>query len=259
MHWVIQNNLYQEAAYDDLKKAIYRSHLEYTEVQVIPFSHEITPMPTAVNPIVVMGSYSLCLAANKLGWSPGAFMNDNFDHTAYSNHYAEHLLNSDATVCPLGEVPDNVDEPVFFMRPLDDSKSFAGMIVDIRECESWIEKIQAVQDENYTTLRTDTQVVVAPIKHILREYRFFVVGGKVITGSLYKMGGRVTYQRCVDDADQFAQEMADTWCPDNAFVLDIALTEEGYKVIEINCMNAAGYYACDVSKIIQAVEELMTP
>ena len=41
-----------------------------------------------------------------------------------------------------------------------------------------------------------------------------------------------------------------------AFVLDVADTLEGPKVIEVNNFNSAGLYACDVGKIVDAVEAM---
>jgi len=49
--------------------------------------------------------------------------------------------------------------------------------------------------------------------------------------------------------------MVDMWQPADAFVLDIALTHNGYKVLEVNCLNSAGFYAADVSKLVQAIME----
>jgi len=50
--------------------------------------------------------------------------------------------------------------------------------------------------------------------------------------------------------------MVDLWSPDVGFVLDIADTPEGFKVIEVNCLNASGFYACDMAKVVFALEEL---
>ena len=167
------------------------------------------------------------------------------------------MLNYDGHVVKFGEA-DTADPSlgVFFMRPYHDTKSFAGQIINRGDFQDWKEKIRRIQDENYTTISTNTLVVVAPLKKILREYRFFIVDGRVITGSLYKMGDRVTYQENTDDAGAFAQKMTFDFEPSRAFVLDIALTEEGYKVIEANCFNSAGLYACDVNKIVNAVESM---
>ena len=58
------------------------------------------------------------------------------------------------------------------------------------------------------------------------------------------------------DAIKFVEDRIRQWTPDKAFCVDVALVEDGYKVIEINCINAAGFYKADVFKLVQALEEL---
>ena len=96
----------------------------------------------------------------------------------------------------------------------------------------------------------------SPGKRIYREYRFFVVNGKVVTGSQYRVGLRVFSTECNEkDVIRYAQKMVDLWSPDVGYVLDIADTPEGFKVIEVNCLNASGFYACDMGKVVFALEE----
>jgi hypothetical protein len=51
--------------------------------------------------------------------------------------------------------------------------------------------------------------------------------------------------------------MIQTWRPAQAFVMDIADTPDGPKVIEINNINSSGFYACDPQSIIVALESLV--
>jgi uncharacterized protein YuzB (UPF0349 family) len=75
---------------------------------------------------------------------------------------------------------------------------------------------------------------------------------------LYKRGDRVIHLPLIkgEDAEIFAEAMVENWQPDRAFVIDVASTDEGYKVIEYNCLNSAGFYASDVAKIVNAIEEM---
>jgi hypothetical protein len=45
------------------------------------------------------------------------------------------------------------------------------------------------------------------------------------------------------------------WAPLDCFVLDVADTPLGLKVIEVNCINASGYYEADMNKLVMALEE----
>jgi glutathione synthase/RimK-type ligase-like ATP-grasp enzyme len=94
----------------------------------------------------------------------------------------------------------------------------------------------------------------ASLKKIYNEYRYFVVDGKVVTGSQYKLGKRVVYGETDQNID-IAQTFVDMLNKniDQPYVIDIALTDDGYKVIELNTMNCAGFYACDMQKLVTAI------
>ncbi len=38
--------------------------------------------------------------------------------------------------------------------------------------------------------------------------------------------------------------------------MDIGLTKDGHKLIELNCFNSAGFYDCDVKEIVEKVSAL---
>ena len=98
---------------------------------------------------------------------------------------------------------------------------------------------------------------MAPCKEILAEYRFFVIDGEVVTGSQYKIGDQVQSSAAVpSDIYNYASEQAARWQPNRAFAIDIAQTPEGPKIIELNSANSAGFYACDIGKIVDAVERM---
>ena len=50
--------------------------------------------------------------------------------------------------------------------------------------------------------------------------------------------------------------MIQQWQPSRGFVIDIAEAAEGPKIIEINNLNSSGFYCCDVSKIVQTIEQM---
>ena len=253
LHWIIQDSPYREEGHYALKGILERMNIPHTEVKVVPFSHEIVPEPQAENPIIVMGSITLAKIADQRNWSPGVFINEHFDYRSYIDHYGSHMLNFDAVICEFGSV--NVPWPRFFFRPTADSKAFGGTIMMDVDVKAWSDSVKSIEQQNYTTIDSSTPVVVAPLKEIYTEHRFFVVDGKVVTGSLYKRGDKVVYDVEPDDseASTFAQKMVDIWQPAEAFVLDIAFTPNGYKVLEVNCFNSAGYYAIDVSKLVNVL------
>jgi len=44
---------------------------------------------------------------------------------------------------------------------------------------------------------------------------------------------------------------------EEVYVMDIALMEEGYKLIECNCFNGTGFYDHDIEKIIESINEFV--
>lgn len=258
MYWIVQDNLYHERGYDAFCDALVRLEIPHTFVQVIPFSHELSPAPDVVNPVIVMGSTTLAKHAKKLGWVPGAFLNENSNFLAWRKHYGEELLNHDAIVCRFSETIDLLPGEEVFIRPVEDTKSFAGTLMVKYDLEKWYESVANLEISSWTSITSDELVLMADPKTIQQEFRFFVVDGEVITGSRYKLGWRVTCEEVPEgDASQvYAQRMVDKWQPDRAFCLDVALTLNGYRIIEVNCINSAGFYAADMNKLVHALNQM---
>lgn len=263
MHWIIQDNLYREEGASDLVATLERFAIPHDLVKVLPFSDHLDPLEQTV-PVVhpqglvmVCGSTTLARIANRRGWVPGSFLNEDHDYRAWHTHYGSKLLNADARVCRFADV-----EPIwpdgFFIRPCEDTKSFAGQCMDWAEFSDWRRRVIEL-NETYTSLNGETMVSYGPIKRIFREARFFVVDGRIVTSSTYKIGSRISYSTDVPPTMvDFAQQMIDLWSPARAFVIDVALVdgEDEPKVVEINCLNSAGFYLADVQKLVMAIEAM---
>jgi len=255
MIWVVQENLFNEKEYRRFLQIIEKSGIEYRTVKVIPFSHEMIPAIEYEGKKVAYGSTTLMKIVLKEGWDPGCYFNENFDARKWSPAYGKDMLNSDAVFCKFKDVPLDYEE--IFIRPCEDLKLFTGEVTSRDKFKEWQERVLTMDSES--TLTKETYVAVSMPKKINREYRFFVVDGEIVTGSLYKIGRTVTTSIAVEPAAlKFAQRMVRKWSPHKVFVIDVAHTPEGYKVIEINCANGAGFYSCDVSKLVQAIYVLET-
>jgi hypothetical protein len=257
MFWILQDNLYDEGAFKNLLEQLDRQDTKYQVVKVIPFVGEMIPeVEPQDNHVFVLGATSMSKIAKRKGWVPGYF-DENLNYQTLLENYGSYMLNATCVVGTFAKLEKKWDE--FHLRPVLDTKSFAGTVMDWEEFEEWRAKVLAIGEEenSLTTLTGKDQVVMSPLTEIHAEYRFYVVDGKVVTGSLYKQGRRVIYKSDVDESVyKFAQEMVTLWSPNRAFALDIADTPNGFKVIEINSINSAGFYACDMGKFVAAINAM---
>ena len=263
MYWVLQENLFQEAHWDALIKTLGRLELPYSVHKIIPFSNHLEPEISPEGPVIVMGAIRLATIAKQRGWKPGSFENGNFDFEKQRKHWGELMLNADAVVCKFEEVPNycgviQTEDDHFFMRPVHDTKSFTGMVTNWTEFRDWHRRLViAFEEDSRCTVKPKTPVVISKPKVITWEYRLWIVDGKVVTSSAYKAGGRLMVNPYVNPAAiEFAEKAAKSWAPARAFVMDIAETPEGLKIIEVNNINSAGFYSCNIGKMIEALEDM---
>ena len=69
--------------------------------------------------------------------------------------------------------------------------------------------------------------------------------------------GEYTIRRSLCDrrALALAETAARIWQSASAFVIDIAITPVGAKVIEINCLTTSGFYGADIDLLGEALEQ----
>jgi hypothetical protein len=258
MRWVIERNLF--FANDQMRfvNALAVRGSPRLLVDFVPFLHDILPDPGPAPPLVAMGSTNFIRTVIKKGWKPGAWYNDNFSSEVWSRHLGNLFLNNDGIVQTFGGLQF---EGVRFVRPCLDLKAFSGMLVHATHIDEWRDagrQYDVMSEEN--VLSDDTLVLVAPPKAISREFRFFVVGQQAVSGCQYTPlpEDHFTAASYFIAARDFAQRVSQRWEPAEAYVMDIArLPDNTHRVIEYNCLNAAGLYECPVDPIIEAIENLV--
>jgi hypothetical protein len=258
MHWVVQNNIYREDGYESLINALDSLKLPYSVHRCAPFLGTLDPEPVIPDgsQVVVMGGVSIGVEARRRGWRPGVFHGNSFSHYRQVHHWGEWMLNHDAWFGSLGQVKEQ-GHP-FFIRTEYDDKAFNGQVMDWPQFLEWRERVCSRTPEDNPTVNMATKVVVAPKKEIFNETRVWIIDGKAVTASLYKTGTR---KRCSEvvlpSVLTFAESMAKKWMPHRAYVIDIADTPNGLKAIEVNTLNSSGFYACNVQKLIMAIENAL--
>lgn len=271
LRWVVQKDLWNEKGYRQLLDALEGRGIPHDVVTVRPFIHDFRPEIRPEGPTIVMGWEGFGIRARALGWRPGAYLSTNLDQRIWMTEWGSRCLNSDSVIGRLADVP--TDRGQIFIRPVLDDKSFAGRLDTPETLASWKEDLAAVvagmeEGESLPTVTLDTTVAWASPKTILAEWRFFVVGGVVVTGSRYQRNGRSSHARMTrpdiespqwsstlePDPWTFAQEAAEWWSPLPNFVIDVADTPDGLRIIECGCLNAAGWYDSDVAALVDAIE-----
>lgn len=196
--------------------------------------------------VVVYGSVRLSRIALMNGWD-GVYVNDNFDNSKWVKNRND-MLNQDMEVCSIKELSNHLDKRLF-LRPEKDNKSFRA---GIYERQDMLDLISAAEMGDNHGYGTSSEVVMASPKDLTVEERYFVVGGEVVTGSIYAQYGVPLAQPITSDIKiKNAQTMADVWLPHETCVMDLMDTNEGYKVIEFNAFNSSGFYEHDIDAIVK--------
>ena len=212
--------------------------------------------------VITVGDIELILRLRaEKRWTPGVFANvEQFFCSNYYCKFGQFLLNSDYMMLPFGELSRcrefllktlGIDGRIF-VRPDSPLKLFTGQVATEGNFDADLELME------FYGFPSNEIVVVSSPKSIIREWRFVVVEGRVITGSEYVVGQEYSYAPATDEgAKEFATRLAQlAGEPDPVWVIDVAQTEAGdYGLMEIGGFSFASLYACDKALVVKAVSQ----
>ena len=254
MHWVIQDNLYADVGTEALVDVLRHLSISFTTVSML--SGALLPDIHPTGPVMACGSVGLTRIAHERGWQPGSFRNPSHSYKACVAHWAREMLNADARMTAFKDVKPAGKR--VFIRPAEDAKYFNGGVMDSDDVRAWRDAVvRGEKSPIRCSPRMDgnTQVVCGPPVIIHKECRFFVVDGDVVAWSTYKQGSAMVASPDVDPVSmKHARVCVRVWQPARAFVLDTALTINGPRIVEVNCINSAGFYGANVEHIVLAIE-----
>ena len=252
MHYIVQENLFREDNHENLIIGLEKLDLTYEIVKVIPFYDEVE-FETDRKDIFPFGSLTMARICKKYGWNPGFMLNDNYDYLVYKDYYKDNLLNYDSKIIKFGD-EDFFSEKIFFARPTKDTKVFTGRVFDMEQWRDF--RNYSLTNGHSTVLDKDNDIQISTIKQIQQEIRFWIVKGEIVTASQYRLGNRLLFNDIIDSsAYDYCREMIKVFQLNDAFVMDICLCNDEYKIVECGCINCAGFYKADMQKILFAVEE----
>lgn len=254
--WLVQSNLVSKERSQSVNWALQELEIPYVDCCVIPFSDELEfpSYPPLGKDTIPYGSTSLIKHSTEMRWW-GLFLNSNFNVQSY-NENRKDMLNSDAVFMTVKQASTIFSKmkpnEVWFIRPVEDLKIFSGTVTTAEEIGRWMASI----DSGNFQFTEDTMVAISQPKTILAEWRWFVVDGEIVDGSMYYHNGSF-YKKHETDDDVIAeaQKLAESWLPHWTCVMDVALTTEGPRVIEFNCLNGSGFYDHDIKKIVREVTD----
>ena len=231
--------------------ALNRLELPYEIVKVLPFI-ETMEFQTDRKDIFPFGSLKMARVSAQYGWKPGSQMNENHDYMVYKEYYKENLLNWDSKIYKFGD--NFFSKDIFFARPTKDTKVFTGKVFDMAEWRTF--RDYSLTNGHSTILDVDTEIQVSSVKNIQQEIRFWIVKGKIVTASQYKIGSRVISNENVDQAAyDFCDKMISIFQLNDAFVMDLCLVNGEYKIVECGCINCAGFYKSNLQKLLMSLED----
>lgn len=241
--WLIQVVDVEKDKFNQLLNILERFNIDYK--LVTPKKNKIISLvtgkeflPDENKEYFVCGSYALAKNAEKI-IKNSVFNIDKYSSEDFVKIFGqESFVNHDIQIIEAKDIDWNNNSKLF-IRPVNDVKTFNGGV--------------------YTKESFDYNgfVAIAKIKEISQEYRFFVVNKEIVSGSIYKMNGKFFESENIDDgAICFAKEMINLFSEDN-YALDIAKINNDYKIVELNCLNSAGFYKNDLYKFVNAIESYM--
>lgn len=266
MRWLVQEFLNNNSNIIRIIHALEECSVDYLLIRVnkdntltvlekeskLPFDNSDTILQEFISnkQVMVYGSKTFAKIAKEMDLKPGSFMNEQFEFEVFQQVLGDELLNSKFVLGELLDLKPIADK--FFIRPTGNTKLFTGMTVTKEEFLSWQER-ERVENSLYI----GQSLMISPVQEIEAEYRFFVVNQQIVTGSSYKIGKFVDTSRIPsDELITYTKNMVNIFPLAKAFVIDVAETNKGFKVVEYNNINSSGLYGCDEIAFVRAINDL---
>ena len=253
MYYLIQSNIYSDPEHNKVFETLEGLGLDYETIELNRHTDQIS-VKADRNDVFVYGSVKLArLAKENTHWNPGSFYGGNHTFETHSEFYGEQMLNFETRVFKFGESVSWHPNEEKFIKPYKDAKVFTGKVFTRLKWEDFVK--DSLERPKTDMLHADTLVQMSKPQTLVKEARLWVVGKQVIGGVYYKFHGDQPFEREVEEeAIIFAQKMVQLFNVADAFVMDVGLTDNGWKIVEINCVNSAGFYHFNPRTLFRALE-----
>lgn len=246
--WVVQSNLPNSDTRRLLRRACDSVGLPLHAVSVSPRQPRLpADLPSA--PLVVHGATTLVtLAAADDRFRHGVFYNpDAFCHAAYQREFGTAYVNHAAQLVDWDQAIETLcTRPNQFVKPPDDLKAFSGFVATKPELQNLLSRLSTRPKV------LPEQIMLGPRYEVDAEWRLFVVGREIVSGSMYRPSADPSVPA---NLLAFANRAIQAWQPAPVFVLDVGRVHSKWQIIECNCFNWSRFYNSDVARIVSAVSE----
>lgn len=252
--WLVQTSLNMDVA---IMARMYETlgtfGLSWGAFPLRPFACDVPVFPWD-GKVIYYGSTRLVQAVNDdpVLKANAALFYDRETHSVawYGPRFGADYLNAGATRMTAAEVlelPDSTSE--FFCRPEIGIKLFSGKCMDKSYFRGMVEQGGSIGD---VKLDLSTPVYVNDLIQIEKEFRTWWIDGKIAAIVGYRQNGRVIpwvvdpSSREYEQIEEFALDQGMKIREIGAVVLDVAITEKGLKVVEINTIHSSGFYQAEI-------------
>lgn len=252
MYFLIQANVYLDPDHYKIFDALEELNIDYDVINIPPTAEKID-FETDRNDVFVYGSVTIArLAKQNSHWFPGSFYGGNHLYEVYATYYGENLLNHKVSIHEISEELSWEKDELKFIKPYNEAKIFTGRVFNKAEWKDFV--FESLENKTNRIIK-DSLVQISEAKRTIKEARLWIVGGQIIDGGYYKFNDSALFEEHIsEDGLIFANEMIQLFNLAETFVMDICLTDEGWKIVEINCINSSGFYPnTNVKSIIKAL------
>lgn len=257
---IVQNN-FVERLTAPVAKAAHRLGLALHDVSSGEPAR-LRPLPAEGGPwgpILVMGSVLFVhqWARDEPALTPWVFWDDDqYDAVLWAERMGDRYLNADGCETTIAEFQASDSAPRH-LRPRSGIKMIGEKVAT--EDQNGQESIQGLVASPKEIARRgidpETRIWASTPKGIDGEVRVWMIDGRVATASTYRIHGehdRRTEHPFVREARGVALDYHAVWHPGRHYVVDLAVTGEGMRVVEYNPIHSSGWYAADPADVIEA-------
>lgn len=248
MKFLIQNNLIEKKKLEKIKYYVEKFPHKY--IDLIPYIYYFNEEFTNFDYIPI-GSTLLTLMSIKQGFKGLFFDPITFTYSCAKTNRSD-MLNGENifTVSEALSFLKSRNKNIF-VRPDDDLKQFTGTLINSFECYEWFMDALQCKHGSYK-MSPEMKIVFSEPKSIEAEWRWFIIDGEIISGSLYKKYGKIILKKETNnEIISIAKEKAKGWLPHKNCTMDLAKVNKEFKIIEFNCINSSGFYDSDINLILE--------